>query len=275
MTREKNTNSQKNFLADCPVCHGTGLLVKRGSTEDSKEVYGERAVIDYAVPCPACNGGFVGKVKSLKAHADIPSAFYDRGYQDFLWGAYKSEGKKIDLSDQRRFVDSFVYSFEKWEEKGLGLYIWGKTKGCGKTFLASCISNELMTLYAVRAKFVSCTSLLDLAKSCNPEGRSDFERDPIGVLCSCRVLVLDDLGQKNTGTDWLTDILFRITDARMQKKRVTIITSNIKLSELNFEDRVVDRLYKLCQPIPLPDYCFRTKEANAVKQEFFHELGLL
>lgn len=270
---------QKTFSADlmlCPECHGTGYVVRRMATDVSKEVYGEARELDYAIPCPLCKGGHAQKVETMRTLAEIPQAFYDKKYSSFDWTLYRDpEGKALDLSKQKRFIDSFISAFEQWEGMGLGLYIWGHIKGCGKTFLASCICNELMSRYAMGTRFVSVTNLLNIAQSADRSGRTEWERDPIGFLCSCKLLVLDDLGQKLTGSEWLTDILFRITDERMQKKLVTIVTSNIRLSELSFDDRVVDRINKTCQPIPLPDYCVRAKEANDQKVSFFREMGLI
>lgn len=268
--------ASSNDLKMCPECHGTGYVVRRMVTDISREVYGEARAVEYALPCPLCHGGHAQKVETMRTLAEIPRAFYDKKYDSFDWTLYRdAEGNPMDLSRQKRFVDSFISSFEMWDERGLGLYIWGHVKGCGKTFLASCICNELMGKYAMGTRFISTTNLLNIAQSADRSGRTEWERDPIGFLCSCKLLVLDDLGQKNTGAEWLTDILFRITDERMQKKLVTIITSNIRLSELSFDDRVVDRINKICQPIPLPDYCVRAREANDQKASFFRELGLI
>ena len=103
----------------------------------------------------------------------------------------------------------------------------------------------------------------------------NYEKNPIEVLCECELLVLDDLGQKKTGENWLDDILFRIIDYRYQHKKVTLITSNIELKKLRLDDRVADRLNKMCQPIPLPDYSFRQKESREKKLEFLKGLGLV
>jgi DNA replication protein DnaC len=89
------------------------------------------------------------------------------------------------------------------------------------------------------------------------------------------LLVIDDLGQQKSAENWLDDILFRIIDARYQNKRVTIITSNIELQKLRLDDRVSDRLNKMCQTIPLPDFSYRQKESKKKKVDFFKEMGLM
>ena len=278
-TNEKNIPHLKAYSTDlskCPQCGGSGYVLRRMVTPESKSIYGEDIPVEVAMECPSCNGGHDIKVESAMKIADIPQAYYDKRYNAFDWGIYTdSEGNSIDLSKQKGFVDSFLSAFDKWEAYGLGLYIWSRTKGSGKTFLASCLCNELINKYAMRTKFVSATNLLNIAQSGNKEAFNEYERDPIALLCNCKLLVIDDLGQKNSGTEWMTDILFRITDERMNKKLITIITSNIKMSELSMDDRVVDRINKMCQPIPLPDFCVRAKESNSMKVELFKELGLI
>ena len=237
-------------------------------------IYGKDKAVEYAVKCPACNGGHSQAVERVKSYSDIPQAFYDANYSDFDWDIYRNEkGYSIDLREQKKFVESFISDFEKWEKNGLGLYIWSHLKGSGKTFLASCICNELMSRYEIHTKFVPAANLISMVKAADKD--KDQTQDPIEALCNCRLLVIDDLGQRNVGTEWMTDLLFRISDERMQKRRVTIVTSNIKLLDLHMDDRVIDRLNRLCQPIPLPDYCVRTKESNAMKISFFKELGLM
>lgn len=274
--REETMPNSITSLSLCPECKGTGYISKWMSTPETRAIYNDDTEVFYAVKCPSCNGGYAQIVDSVRTKADIPETFYDKSYSSFDWNAYKdTEQRQIDLSKQKKFIDSFINNFNKWDESGLGLYIWSTMKGSGKTFLASCICNELMKKYAMRTKFVSATNLLNIAQSGDKNAYSEYDREPIKLLCRCKLLVIDDLGQKTSGTEWMNDILFRITDERMQKKLVTIITSNIKMTELTLDDRVVDRINKMCQPIPLPEYCIRSKESNEMKKNLFRELGLM
>lgn len=267
-----------NFCGDnkCPKCGGSGYVLVKKSTQREIDVYGKGITAEYAEKCPVCNGGHTEKVEEVRKKADIPTAYYEKNYEAFNWNLYRNDkGEPIDTREQKKFVDSFVRDFKRWEERGIGFYIYSRTKGSGKTFLASCICNELMELNAIRTKFVSASNLLNIAKSADANALDKYERDPIGLLCNCKLLVIDDIGQKNTGNEWMTDILFRILDERTQAKRVTILTSNIKMSELNLDDRVIDRINKACQLLPLPEYCVRAKESTANKLELFKELGLM
>jgi DNA replication protein DnaC len=256
----------------CPECKGGGWILVRKSTLRTRAAYGDDRLIEYAEPCPYCNGGEQKIVEDIKERANIPATFYDASIENFKWDAYKDDkGNLIDISAQKKFVDSFINNFEKWQEKGLGFYIYSKTRGAGKTFLASCICNSLMVKYKISTKFVSASELINLSKQENRVG----EKNPIDVMCECKVLVLDDIGQKTTGEDWMNDLLFKIIDARYQKKLVTLFTSNAKCDELRIDDRVSSRINKIAQNLPLPEVSFRLSKGMDERKEFYKEIGLM
>lgn len=225
------------------------------------ELYGGD-LAKFARRCPVCNGNHDIRVRESKALADIPE---DRTLNAFDWNIYAG----FDLKREKRIIENFVENFTKFEVKGMGLFLTSKTRGSGKTFLASCIGGELISRYEALTVFVNASDLLNIAQKKREEAE-----DPIEKLISCRVLILDDLGQKRTGLDWLTDELFRIIDKRYQKKRITIVTSNEPLGELAFDDRIIDRLYAMTISINLPEYCVRAQEANTHKEQILKELGI-
>ena len=87
--------------------------------------------------------------------------------------------------------------------------------------------------------------------------------------------VIDDLGQKNTGKEWLEDELFKLLDYRMTNNRMTLVTSNLDIKQLPFNERIKDRLEKITVEMHLPEVCVRTKEARENRQALFKELGLI
>ena len=256
----------------CPKCHGGGVIIVKKSTPHSRSVYGDDRLIEYAEPCPYCNGGEKQIVQDIRERANIPATYYDASINNFKWDIYLDEkGNVVDISRQRKFVESFINDFQKWQEKGIGFYIYSKLRGTGKTFLASCICNTLMAKYKISTKFVSASELINLSKQETRQG----EKNPIEVMCECKVLVLDDIGQKTSGEDWMNDLLFKIIEARYQNKLITIFTSNMKSNELRVDDRISSRIDKMSQNIPLPEYSFRSKEAYEEKKDFYKEMGLI
>lgn len=259
-------------MSVCPKCKGSGRVLVKKTTDYSRSVYGDDRKVEYAEPCDYCNGGEKQVVKDIKERANIPATYYESSMKNFKWDIYMDDkGNVVDISRQRKFVESFIDDFEKWQERGIGFYIYSKLRGTGKTFLASCICNSLMTKYKISTKFVSASELINLSKQEPRQG----EKNPIEVMCECKVLVLDDIGQKTSGEDWMNDLLFKIIESRYQSKLITLFTSNMKINELRVDDRISSRIDKMTQSIPLPEYSFRSKEAYDEKKSFYKEMGLI
>ena len=239
-------------------------------------IYGQRDFMtNVGVPCPECSGGFVEQVETAKKFSGIPHTFYDKRLDAFDWSIYKdSNGEIINTSAIQKVVRSFVEQYEKWEARNIGLYITSETKGSGKTFLASCICNELMSQKAIRTRFVKASEILNISKSGNPDARNEYERDPLKLLYDCKFLVIDDLGQKNTGLAWLEDELFNLLDARMTNERMTVITSNVSIGALQFNERLTDRISKMCYTVRLPEISVREIQSMGDKKELLTEVGL-
>lgn len=242
----------------CPVCGGTGWEEIEVDTADT---YGEGTTGKAVRPCTACNGDHARNVKKVKKSADISE---NVKYSDFNWNVYN-----VNVRHQMQIVEKFIDRFPDFEKERLGLFISSKTRGSGKTFLASAVGAELIERYEASTRFVSVSELIDISKQKREDGT-----DAIDDLISCRVLILDDLGQKATGRDWLSDILFRIIDKRYQKGRIVIVTSNVELKELDFDDRIVDRLNAMTVLVKIPEYSVRAREANARKEAILQKLGI-
>lgn len=262
----------------CTRCGGSGKIIVSMSTDWTKEVYNDNREVDFVEQCPECNGGMAARTAEVKQRANIPASYYEAGIEEFKWDIYRdATGKQEDLEKQALIVSKFIDCYDSFEGRGLGLYIYSQMKGSGKTFLASCICNELMAKYSTLTKFVSASALIDIDQSKRDYG-TEYDRDPIERLCKCRLLVIDDLGQQGKASEWLNNILFRIMDERMQNKLVTIITSNVKISELayrNIDDRVSSRISKACALLPLPEYDVRERESITEQIELYKELGII
>lgn len=225
--------------------------------------------------CPACHGGFSGRVDAAKKLAGIPTTFYDSRLSAFDWDLYiRDDGTASNTGMHRNAVESFVQNFEEWEKKQMGLYIYSKVKGSGKSFLASCICNELMHTRAIRTRFVNASDLIDIVQSGDKNSPEEYKREPLKLLQNCKFLVLDDLGQR-TNSEWLEDILYKLLDERMRNGRLTVVTSNMSIDSLPYDDRIADRLNAMCLPLHLPEIRIRSKESMDKRNEFMREMGLI
>ena len=273
LTRERRSVSRTSDLSVCPTCGGTGW---RSYRKPCPEIYGSNVPIEFAEKCPDCNGGLAARAEDARKRSSIPQVFYDKGYSSFDWRIYRdASGNTIDLSKEKRITEDFLRDYHGWKLKGIGFYIYSHTKGSGKTFLASCLGNELMKLYGIRVKFVNANQLLEIAQSGDKDSSEKYEREPIKLLCDCEVLVLDDVGQKRNGYDWMNSILYRITDDRMINRAVTIFTSNSPIEELEIDDRIKARIKELSAEIAIPEYNVRGRESYDKKLRFLRDKGLI
>lgn len=274
---------QTTSATKCPKCKGSGMYIfqqmaseyAKANEKEAGHIYGSR---DFPIwvgrKCPFCNGGLAQRARTMKQLSEIPSTFYDKNMSDFDWDIYvRDDGSKENTENQQRIIDLFIDQFSKWEEWNMSFYIFSRTKGSGKTFLASCLCNEIMGRYAIKTRFVNASQLIDISQSGDRNSYDEFKRNPMKLLYECKFLVIDDLGQKNTGGEWMEDILYKLLDYRMTNQRMTMITSNVPIKELQLNERITDRIDKLCMPFHLPELCVRSKETREARQMLLSDLG--
>lgn len=253
-------------MPGCKNCVNGWVLFMRPANKvivNGRHIYGdtEDHMVEFAEPCPICNNGKVWAQSVIK-QANIPAAFYDATMDSFDWNAYG-----MDTNFQKKIAESFVLDFKtQWKPRGMGLYIWSRTKGSGKTFLASAICNSLVSSFRVRPKMVNVSNLIDISQN---------DEEQMNQIIEADVLVIDDIGQKEAGINWVTDILYKILDARIQRKAVTLATSNYSMDELDLDDRLIDRINRMMQVVRLPEFSVRTRDAKAEKRIMLEELGIL
>lgn len=158
------------------------------------------------------------------------------------WTFEKDDGSNQKLTNAMK---NFVEHFQTFREEGKGLLLFG-TVGTGKTFLAACVANELIS------KGIPClvTNFARIAS----ELQGMFEKQQyIDNLNSFPLLVIDDLSAERK-TEYMQEIVFNVIDARYIAKLPIIVTTNLTREELlNPADltyqRIFSRLFEMCTPI--------------------------
>ena len=105
----------------------------------------------------------------------------------------------------------------------------------GKTFLAAAVTNELLNR-GIRAQFLVVPDFLDDLRTALLHNTGDSrEPDDVALLRRVRrgeVLILDDLGAHNY-TEWTCNKLYSLLNYRLNYQLPVIITTNLKMSELD------------------------------------------
>lgn len=133
-------------------------------------------------------------------------------------------------------------------EAGEGLYIWGKSTGCGKTSWAC----KIMGYYFRKIAFTTGleneglyiflpTFLEDLRDNYDSKD-PDFEQ-VLSMVKECKLLIIDDIGAERV-TEWVRERMVSIINARVSNNLATIYTSNLSPEELKsgLGDRVASRV---------------------------------
>ncbi len=138
-----------------------------------------------------------------------------------------------------RICRMFCADFDK--EKG-NLYFCGPS-GTGKTFMASCIANELMRngYSVVYQSAYKLFQFMEDYKFCRIEREANISM--YDSIYNCDLLIIDDLGTE-FGTAYTCSVLFDVLNTRLLNEKSTIISTNLSLGNLEkkYTDRVASRI---------------------------------
>lgn len=221
-------------MKKCPVC---------GQVRENeyKTFNGETITVACECACmTAKDTAARNRFKQIKKEIRIQ----DNRFNGFKDG--KTKGVYFRDSDSRKTAalevcKQYVDRFPEYLAQGRGVLLYGHT-GSGKSFLGSCIANELTD------KGYSCmvTSLSRLADSISFEDRYS----KLNSLREIQLLVLDDLGtERNTSV--MNELIYTIIDERYRTKLPVVITTNATIDDLMYskdehKQRIYSRLFEMC-----------------------------
>lgn len=166
-------------------------------------------------------------------------------YQDKTFAAFEGrEGTDRAFQLCREYAAAFVPG-----RTSEGLLLVGPW-GSGKTHLAVATAREIHRRTLARVRFDYGANVLSAVKPGLASRGFDFSH--VSAAIEADLLVLDDLGQEHV-TDFARDVLYQILDGRYQRRRPTIITSNLGDAQLaeRFGGAFVSRLYETVRGVQL------------------------
>lgn len=256
-----STKDSSSAKYKCPTCKDRGWIMYQVSPSELEYVYGKdnMGANDYARKCPDCNGGR----KFDEDLTGVPESFRFSDISKFDFDIYSK-----DISNIRKIANSFVKDFNEWRNYGKGLYIFSKTPGSGKTFLASCLGKSVMVKYDIVFKFITAPDYI------NKVGQSYKDKEgPDGsyIYRTCDLLVLDDIGAQ-IGKEWQQQEMFRLVDERMKHGLLTIYTSNLDIEGLNVDERTKSRIMATAVRIQMPEEGIRSEKSKSEQEAFLQKI---
>lgn len=211
--------------------------------------------LDETYDCPACKDeGFVGDVmcecyrRALICEAyrvSNLSALSQQTFDKFNRNFYAKEPEADGVSPYEamgviyRQAKQFADGFDQTDQN---LLFYGSS-GLGKTFLSSCIANQLIAsgktvLYQSSGSLFSILEHIRFNRTV-----SDEERYIAASADTVDLLIIDDLGTE-TINDYTLGELFRIVNTRLLENKKTIISTNFSIGDLKqmYSERLLSRL---------------------------------
>ena len=225
--------------------------------------------------CRECSCGYLQRYRlngRLK-FATIPKEFEGQTVDNFQTDCYSTAANRELAAMAQTIAKRYVEKFDEIQETGKGLYFYSRVKGSGKTRLAVSVANDLIEKKFIQAKFATTIQILDQIKATwgGISKNEESEQKLIHDIVSVPVLVIDDIGVEAV-KDWINERFYNILNGRMIEKRVTIFTSNCKIEELNFDDRITNRIVKMALPVQFPDESIRTAIARKENDDLLDRL---
>lgn len=260
-TKHLNDSEETAPAYRCEKCRDTGW-------EMVKEPNGHEF-------CRECSCGYLQRYRlngRLK-FATIPKEFEGQTVDNFQTDCYSTAANRELAAMAQTIAKRYVEKFDEIQETGKGLYFYSRVKGSGKTRLAVSIANDLIEKKFIQAKFATTIQILDQIKATwgGISKNEESEQKLIHDIVSVPVLVIDDIGVEAV-KDWINERFYNILNGRMIEKRVTIFTSNCKIEELNFDDRITNRIVKMALPVQFPDESIRTAIARKENDDLLDRL---
>lgn len=222
-----------NMRYECPDCHDTGYI-------DGKK----------------CHCFRQREIDLLYAQSNIRDILERENFSHFSYNYF--DDTKVDQRSGKtaraymKQVTDFCHQYiDDFEEKKGNILFTGKT-GLGKTFLSNCIAKELIER-CFSVVYLPAVEMYEIfSKDRFSYDASDEDRDRSQYLMECDLLIIDDLGTELVNT-FTTSQLFHVVNERLNRKKGTIISTNLPVNEMRdeFTDRVMSRIVSQYQVIPL------------------------
>jgi DNA replication protein DnaC len=240
-TKTSSSTEAGNLAADvCPICQGQGFVVL--DLPIGHPDFGR------AQPC-RCRQAEI----ALRRQVELTKVSNLNQLRHMTFETFLPDG--VGMNDEQRM--NLRRAFDKarlFAARPEGWLLFTGTYGCGKTHLAVAIAHEVLRR-GESALFVVVPDLLDhLRAAFGPSSETSFD-ERFETVRQTPLLILDDFGSQSA-TPWAKEKLFQLLNYRYTAQLPTVITTNLRLSEIEarLRSRLADPDLSTVVPMTAPDF---------------------
>ena len=172
--------------------------------------------------------GNLQRVESISKFG-IEKMWMDKVLTNYIVPFVYHEEEKTDYSDDRKRLISEFSSIVKNKDTKNGIYIYGPI-GSGKTFLMKKFAKKLAT----KGYTIAFASTLEIQKKLKASFSQTNHRQVTSseissVFKKADYVFFDDIGSETIGSWFRDDFLFDILNFRLENKKSTFFSSNLKI----------------------------------------------
>lgn len=228
----------KNDLVYCAKCH-----TPKQCTLDF--IDGKRTVFCLCECDKRARDQKSGK-KRESERRDYTSALISQGINDNgikAWTFEKDDGlNKNNMEIAKIYVENFSSEFYL---NNTGMVFWGDV-GTGKTFMAACIANGLLS-HNIPVLMTNFSKIINELFSTQDKNKY------LEAFNHYKLLIIDDLGVERK-SDYALEQVYAVIDQRYKDKQPLIITTNLTVKEMENPQniaysRIYDRILEMCVPV--------------------------
>ncbi|WP_209020951.1 DnaA ATPase domain-containing protein [Evansella clarkii] len=219
------------------------------------------------------------EIQSKIHYSHVPENFRDATINNFDVCIYKKQESQEIAKLAKTAAKNFVWFFSEMQKQGKGLYFYSRMKGSGKTRLISSISNAINSRHSeVKSIYIQTDLLLkSMQRTWGNKNTSVTSHDVMEMYMDADLLILDDLGVEmlEDKSGWIERTMTTLVNSRMESKKITIFSSNYRISELDSiyrQGRIQSRVEEMAVEIEMPEECIRSDKAKKENEDLEHLL---
>ncbi|MGN0593831.1 MAG: ATP-binding protein [Hominimerdicola sp.] len=166
-------------------------------------------------------------------------------FSEFRIDFYPDSGVVSPRKKMGEIYDYCKKYTDNFNKNSSSLFFFGQT-GLGKTFLSSCIANNLLK----EGFNVVFGSILHLFRTIESEHFGRSEGNTLDIIINADLVILDDLGSEFQ-TSFTDSVLYEIINDRLNLGKPIIISTNLSMKEMNskYNERIISRLTGCFTPL--------------------------